>query len=137
MAAEELLEALKREIGDTGGMTAKVVAVLGTGVTAAASGRAATASWRGLLEHGLDYCVRLGRATEKWRSRRVEDLEEGDTSDWIAVASQIEQRLGAPKSGDFRNWLKQAIGGLTLEDPGLIDAIAALNRELMRASVSS
>lgn len=100
--------------------------LIGSGVSIATTRNAPTASWRGLLEHGISYCVAQVGATSSWESIRHHQLNE---LEYIQVATEIAAKLGAPRSGRYAEWLEETIGSLTRaeQDTRLIDAIARWN----------
>jgi hypothetical protein len=106
------------------------VLVLGTGVSKALSGNAATADWFGLVENGIAYAQTLG-ASERWgetqKSTLAYALEEGDDSALITVASQVQTKLRSFGPQAYFDWLRDTVGSLPLEDASLARALHSLN----------
>ncbi|MDB5352140.1 MAG: uncharacterized protein JWN86_3387 [Planctomycetota bacterium] len=94
--------------------------LIGSGVSIASTQNALLASWRGLLSHGVSYCVSQLGLDVGWETRRKQSLE---AFEYIQVATDIAERLRAPNSGRFAEWLEKTIGTLTVKDPRLIDAL--------------
>ena len=115
-------------LGDLRGLLAgrKVLVVVGAGVSIGASGGAPAASWTGLLEHGVERCVQLGLAAGPWAARQQDALRSGDLDELLAVAQQVESKLGAPAGGEYRRWLGETVGALAVEHPEVLDALAGL-----------
>lgn len=117
------IEDLQRQI-DRG----QVLAIVGAGVSIAASGRHPVASWTGLLHHGVDHCMLKANPTppENWRRRAHEAIDEGQLDDLLNYAEQIEWKLGAPGDGRYRTWLRETVGSLPLQDRSVLEALHAL-----------
>lgn len=69
----------------------RAVVIVGAGVSVAATAKAATASWVGLLEDGIAYCQSLlgPRLPAGWSERRRAALASGDTEELIGVAEGL------------------------------------------------
>ena len=112
----------------------QVVAVVGSGVSIAATGNAATASWKGLLENGIAHCEQfVSGLSKRWGTRQREALEDalevGDLLEMLVVAEQVSARLGAPESGEFVRWLHESLcaKSLPLKNDAVIHALDALH----------
>lgn len=109
------------------------VFVMGAGVTiGAVSGTEAAmyASWSGLIRHGLRNAVSLGQL-EKPDADRLEALLDSDRPGlWIAAAGQLSEALGAPSGGDFRQWLREAVGcfSTSIQDRSVVDVLRDFER---------
>jgi hypothetical protein len=101
------------------------VVIAGAGIALLGSGGAATASWRGLLEHGIGRCAEVGALSDELAALSRSQLEIGDLESWLSVAEQITNRLGGPRGGEFRRWLHETVGALQL-DPAGEEALEAL-----------
>ena len=108
----------------------KMLVVVGAGVSVGATRNAPAASWTGLLGHGIGRCVQLGLAPASWAARQHGALESGDLDELLAVAQQVESKLGAPAGGEYRRWLGETVGALELQDGEVLDALAALGAPL-------
>lgn len=116
----------------------RVVAVIGSGVSSAATGRAPTASWKGLLESGLDHCLAADSTSdESWAAYIRHGIESRQSDLLLSVAGLIAKRLGAPKGNRYFRWLEEAIGTLKVNDPAVIEAISSLNVRLATTNYDS
>jgi hypothetical protein len=70
--------------------TGQVVAVVGAGVSLAATGGAEAAGWGGLLRLGIDRCADVAqpRLASGWADRQRSALD-GDLADLLSVAEQV------------------------------------------------
>jgi tetratricopeptide (TPR) repeat protein len=104
-----------------------VLVIVGAGVSIGATNRAEVASWTGLLRDGVEHCMEFAipKPSAKWRSVVLQEIElgeEGDTSSLLSAAEKIAGKLGAPKGGGYRKWLRETVG-----------ALKAINREVLEA----
>jgi hypothetical protein len=123
--SDVLIDRLRQDIE-----AGSVLVLAGTGVSVAASGRATTANWLGLLRSGATYAEQVKSLPPGWRASVDADLalaETGYLAATLDVANKVEAALGGAASGDFREWLRRDLGGLTVADRTLIDALLALN----------
>ena len=108
----------------------RLLVVIGSGVSIGATrGHPASpaASWKGLLELASERCVELNLRTKGWLNAKKRDLRSGDLDTYLAVASEIEDRLGAPGNGAFLAFLERSVGQLAPSaDRTTIQALAAL-----------
>lgn len=104
----------------------RVLAVVGTGVSIAATNNQIAASWKGLLNTGIDRCERLVPCPPDWAGR-VRAQVEGDMIDLLCAAENVVQRLGAPDGGEYAKWLSDTIGSLKVQQRALLDALVALD----------
>src|SRR5918995_2518805 len=128
-----MTDALKVELAER--IAAKrVLVVVGTGVSLAATGGEKLASWKGLIASGVDRLVELGLRDAKWATSQKELLE-GDLDDLLGVAEQVSRRLGWERTddrcgGDWNKWLRTTVGGLRTTHPELIEVIRDLGAPL-------
>ncbi len=107
------------------------VVVVGAGVSLAASGGAAVASWRGLLEHGVARCEEVAAGLPpEWAEIRRRQLATGDVDELISAAEEVVKRLGGPQSGELRRWLRETVGSLPCRDRALLEALRDLELPL-------
>ena len=93
-----------------------VLAVVGAGVSISATSNAPTASWKGLLLHGVDYC-RDRRLIDADEAESAEiDIKSNKTPRMLLAAERISQAMGAPDGGEYRKWLRETIGILTFDE---------------------
>ena len=104
----------------------QLTVVVGTGVTAAATGSTATATWRGLIEHGIARCESSGARDKAWADRARADANSRYDLDRIVAAEKATDGLGGRGSPEYRQWLAEAVGGLRATDTVVLDAIVAL-----------
>jgi hypothetical protein len=120
------LDALKEAIAHK-----QVVVVTGTGVSAALSGGAPTATWLGLLEDGVARIERIDENRGAFLRLRLEayvsaPVHERRLSDLTNLATELRQEFDAHDQNTFGKWLDVAIGGLSLDKSELAHNIGAL-----------
>ena len=125
MNEERLIQKLKQDIAQS-----RIVIIAGTGVSIAACGNQMieghpVASWVGLLQHGLEYCRRLG-LDNKDAKLLGDQIKSNRVNYLVSVAQEISQRLQSRSPGTYRDWLENAIGKLVPEHPAILDAINGL-----------
>lgn len=106
----------------------KVVVVVGTGVSIAATRNHATASWEGLLLNALEFIENLKEKREEQLIQSYKtQIELGDIGDLLAVAQVIEGKLGAP-NGKWVMWLSSVFGSnnFPVKNESLVKKILAL-----------
>lgn len=119
---QSLRDSLVKDLRNNG-----VLIIAGAGVSAAATDGASTATWKGLLRHGLERCLALdSRLTAAWKTRVIEEIDSDDLDDLLSAAEKVSRKLEAPASGEWSRWLREAIGELAVSDPALPLAIASL-----------
>lgn len=107
---------------------------VGAGVTSAVTGGAACASWRGLLENGIDRCEQLVPVPTGWADRMRANLATADAISYMAVADEVKRRLKRRAEGrDFASWLEDTVGSLSRDKAGweLVGAIRDLNNRVI------
>jgi hypothetical protein len=123
--APSQLKQLQRELA-----SGQVVVVVGSGISVAACGQQLVeghqvASWRGLLEHGVERLSGIGAADgdaellRGWIGSGKPDL-------MINAAEIITDRLKARSEGIFRGWLAETVGELRIQEATLLQDLAAL-----------
>lgn len=112
--------------------------VVGAGISIGATRGAATASWIGLLKHGVDRCQEIvTQLPIRWKERTLEQVESGDITEIVLAAQNIAERLGAPHSGEYRKWLRESVGTLNVDNSETISAIQALNLPIATTNYDS
>ena len=123
--APSQIKQLQRELA-----SGQVVVVVGSGVAVAACGQQLVeghqvATWRGLLEHGVERLSGIGAADgdaellRGWIGSGKPDL-------MINAAEIITDRLKARSEGIFRGWLADTVGELRSQEATLLQDLAAL-----------
>jgi tetratricopeptide (TPR) repeat protein len=116
------VEDLRKEIAK-----GRVLAIVGAGVSIGATKNAPTASWTGLLENGVDRCVVVAQPLPKdWAERVLAEIHSGDMDDLLSAAEKISRKLGFPKGGKYRTWLRETVGTLRAEDRSVLEALRDL-----------
>jgi len=119
-----LLKDLQREIE-----AGSVIAIVGVGVSIAATNNKPAASWQGLLHHGVDHCCELKQLTgvnDKWAKRVHAEIKSGDLDDMLSAAEKISVKLGAPNGGEYSRWLRETIRELKAERRDVLEALRDL-----------
>ena len=110
------------------------VPFVGAGVASAATGRAACASWHGLLLDGIEECLQRVPVPPGWAERMRDHLASADAISYMAVADEIRRRLDARAEGrDFGSWLQESVGSLTPTEEGweLLSAVRGLGQMIV------
>lgn len=134
---EEACRGLREQLTTPG----NVVFVLGTGVSVSASKGAPTASWLGLLRHGVAHCRSLGLSpSETWdehecKLREAERDPHAAGDVLIDVAEAIYGDLTA--RGEYADWLNRTVGSLHLSDTRWIRAVQRLGVGLATTNYDS
>lgn len=118
----ELIDDLRQDIakGDA-------LVVVGSGVSRGATNDDDVASWIGLIESGINWCVtRLGMASD--RANRIRDEVKSDhQADLLSAAEKISIELGYPNGPEYRRWLRETVGSLKAKDRDALVALKNLN----------
>jgi hypothetical protein len=88
----------------------ELVAVIGTGVSAALTGnKVSVVTWKGLIAHGFDYGLAKGKITaaqvENWKVQ----LDSSDMDDLLSAAEFVGRKLEAPNGALYGRWLESAL----------------------------
>jgi hypothetical protein len=83
------------------------------------------AGWQGLLEHGVE---RAPDAPDMWRDTRRNQFDLGELT---AVGEAITKQFGGKGAGEFKRWLRDSVGALTVSRPELITALHGLGAPLV------
>lgn len=105
----------------------RVLAIVGAGISIGATKNAPTASWTGLLENGVDRCVAVAQPlVDGWAERVRAEIHSGDMDDLLSAAEKVSRKLGFPNGGNYRAWLRDAVGTLHAEDRSVLEALRDL-----------
>ncbi len=123
--SHDLVDDLRAEIAK-----GHVLVVVGAGVSIGATGGNPLASWQGLLENGVEECVKLRGLSQEWADRVRAEIKSGDMDDLLSAAEKISSKLGFPDGGEYRRWLRETVGGLRAEDRSVLKALRDLGLPL-------
>jgi len=130
MSAPDLVSLLRQRIEES--LTKRdrsVLAIVGSGVSIQATGKAPAASWGGLLRLGSARCELVAA---NWRTRRFDaagvqvKLASPKVADWVSAATEIEKTLKAAKASVYKDWLRETLGELKPIQPEVLYALGAL-----------
>ena len=107
----------------------QVLVLVGAGVSCATDDNPC-ARWVGLLEHGLEYLRARRLKDDGWFSKTIPLLASPTAQDLVQAATRIEKGLRESHPGEIGKWLSEAIGGLTLKDRVVIDALLSWGTRL-------
>jgi len=121
-----LLEDLKNQIAK-----GQAIVIVGAGVSIGATHNKPCASWTGLLHHGVDRCVEVAPGLPaNWAQRVHAEIDSSDLDDLLSAAEKIATKLGAPKGGEYRRWLRESVGVLRAGQREVIAALQGLGTVL-------
>jgi hypothetical protein len=124
--AERDLRELREDLR-AGVANGRMLAVVGAGVSIAASGDPDIASWTGLLRDGTERCVAVaGSLPEGWAERVRAEIDSGDLDELLSAAEKIARKLGSPCGEEYARWLHDTVGSLHARERSLIEAIRDL-----------
>lgn len=124
--SRDLLDDLRHEIS-----RGRMLVVVGAGVSIAATGDNALASWTGLLRDGAERCMEVADSLpEGWAERVQAEIDSGDLDELLSAAEKISRKLGAPCGPEYARWLRETVGRFRVEDSTVIEALASLGLPL-------
>lgn len=128
-----LLNDLRKQIEQN-----SAVLFVGTGVSMATTNGNSMASWRGLLEHGIQRCSEVvTELPSGWLERIKTELDTGDLDDLLSVAQKVTAKLKYQGEGEYRLWLQETVGSLRVENPDLIQSLAELKMPIATTNYDS
>ncbi len=106
----------------------QLLAVVGSGVSVGATRNAPAASWQGLLHDGVARAesVDQARLPSGWRGWTRGQIDSGHLDSMLLAAESLTQALGGRSGGEYRRWLRESVGALTLLDRAVLDALVNL-----------
>src|ERR1700759_2434649 len=109
----ELVEALAKR---------RAIIVVGAGISVQATANNKIASWRGLIESGIDLCHALSvpDATAEWRSAMLQLLDASPSQGWLTIAEEVTRLLDGPTGGEWFGWLERTFGSLSIAHPDIL-----------------
>lgn len=110
----------------------RVLVVAGIGVSLATCSGHPNATWKGLLQHGLQWCQdACGTSTTTLNPFRELLAEPATPSHALITIGQfITDELKQHRTGSLGSWLAKAIGSITATDHKLVSAISSLGCKL-------
>jgi tetratricopeptide (TPR) repeat protein len=101
-----------------------VAFVVGAGVSLAATRGCECASWTGLLRHGVQRCIDLGRLDDQHAATLRDQIDSGDMDLLLPAAEVVSTKLGAATAGpEWSNWLRDSVGSLKPSAPAVLEAL--------------
>lgn len=111
----EIVEAVRR---------GNAIFIVGAGVSLLASGGARVASWKGLIEAGVERCADLNASLDgRWRASKIKSLAKADGSQMISIAQEVERQLKDMPGNHYGKWLADTIGRLPVDRRGILDVL--------------
>jgi hypothetical protein len=110
----------------------RAILVVGSGVSVQAAGNVQAASWRGLIESGIELCHSLTggtAASEEWRAAMLQLLRTSPSEGWLSIAEEVTRRLGGRSGGEWFAWLERSFAGLPIAYPEILRAIRQVRDE--------
>lgn len=105
----------------------RILVIVGSGVSIAATKDAEAVSWTGLLNLGVTRCRELSPGLDDdWEKRLIGEISSGDLDDTLSAAEKISRKLGAPAGGEFRRWLRETVGQVQIRDTAILKALRDL-----------
>jgi hypothetical protein len=109
----------------------RVVIVAGAGVSVASSSNATCASWKGLLQNGLNRCSEIGVAASRVdNTRQILLGVDAVANDYIAVATFVTNELKGSRDGEYAAWLISTIGAIPSANTRLIQSLHKIGGKL-------
>ncbi|WP_224371756.1 VMAP-C domain-containing protein [Hyalangium versicolor] len=110
--------------------TQHTLIVVGSGVSMGASPGSSCASWTGLIEDGIDFCLKQKLADKAWADFRRLQLAQPGTDERISAAEQLQRKMGGPQGSRYADWLEESVGALRLKQRDVVDALHAFGTRL-------
>jgi hypothetical protein len=99
----------------------QVLVIAGAGISIASDCSNQCASWKGLLQNGIDRCRDRCHTVSNNELRAYQSLL--DSNRLLPVADFIRAELTKIREGEFAQWLNDSIGSLKPHDPNVVRAI--------------
>ncbi len=108
----------------------RVVLVVGSGISIAATKNQPAASWKGLLQLGVERCTDLNLSLPAgWRERTLEEVNSTNQEELLGGATKVSRTLR--KQDEWSRWLADTIGKLAIVEPEPIAALGRLNAPIL------
>ncbi|GAA1531042.1 SIR2 family protein [Kribbella lupini] len=107
----------------------RVIVVVGSGVSVAATDNAPTASWLGLIRSGIDYVEEnVPGLPETWAEGARGDLQRGadHMPSLLSAATKVSTELSAHAQAAYKRWMRRDVGELKVTSPTLVESIVGL-----------
>ena len=86
---------------------------VGAGLSAAATDNDKCATWRGLLQAGVEICARETDQADDWVKEQHDRLKRDDKFALMAVAGEVAGRLRSLREQrEFKSWITNSVGSL-------------------------
>lgn len=112
----------------------RILVVVGSGVSIAATAGADAASWGGLLKLGVERCRDLNaNLDEAWAKRLAAEIESPDLDDTLGAAEKVTRKLQGRQGAEapeYGRWLAETVGALEIREAGLLHALRDLRLPL-------
>jgi len=117
-----------------------LVFIIGTGFSAATTGNASFATWRGLIEDGIGRALTLG-SKPTWGDQILGNLtygfDENDMDMILASAAGVARELDKHGAYAMPKWLQETVGSLEAKDATLAKTIRALPYPVLTTNYDS
>ncbi len=105
-----------------------VTVIIGTGISIYTSNNNKNASWKGLLQSGINYCRSISpKLKDEWFTERYKDLESCDANRLIICANEIVGIMGGNNSQEFKKWIENTVGSIKVVKSEIIEALYDLD----------
>jgi hypothetical protein len=102
----------------------RVLLVVGSGVSRAATRGDPVATWPGLLRSGVKHLRKLREVSQDWADGWSKEIDRGDAAKLVEVAEEIKKELPEAELG---RWLEDSVGSLQAKDRSVILALRRLD----------
>jgi len=109
----------------------RAILVIGSGITLQATGRQSAASWKGLIESGIQHATALssGKERTQWQTAMLQLLNASSPDGWLTIADEITRRLGGVRDGEWFAWLERTVGSLSVASLEILKSIRAIREK--------
>ena len=106
-----------------------LVFIVGTGASASTTENAPYATWRGLIEDGIERAISLGSKAawgEQVRGNLTYGFGENDMDMILGSAAALVKEMDKHGPYSIPKWLQETVGSLEVKNPTLVKSIRAL-----------
>lgn len=116
----------------------KVLVIVGSGVSVAATKNAPAASWKGLLKLGVERCLALDPGLgQDFAKILAAEIESRDLDNLLSAAEKVERKLRKCGKPEFGRWLKDCFESLRPLESAVLDALRDLHAPLATPNYDS